>query len=203
MFRPSFEGIDPALLAQVRQNCRVSGWEMLGEKAPKEFEPYFTVRVTNDHNSPHYFWDSMHVPWSIDNFDEFASNWIKANFPDGLPTIAPGYLYRITWMPTYTFKPMKSGTLAAFVDYDDQYFTNWRPTLVAVSEEEFHSPWYYVWDEDCWIEHPIFISPEDLQEKGVDISDKHNMTRHKFVDFNFILFMYSIKNFYPSWWDWE
>ena len=195
MFVPSFNDCNKELLALIRQNIRVIGWEMLGKDAP-EFEPYFTVRITSDWNSQHFF-------WTTEKYDEFASKWIAENFSNGLPPIAPGYMYRISWHPTYTLKSTDSDNATAFVDYDGQFTVHWQPTLVALSQEEDGTPWYYVWDNNkrCWIEHPMLTTPDVLQKNGLDISNKKDMCRNTFCDFDYILFMYKIKNFYPSWWD--
>ena len=176
------------------KNATVVDWDKTGLDISK-FEPYFSVRITNDHNSDHFY-------FSTDASDAFALKWIQENFPDGLPSLEQSdYMYRICWIPAYTFNPQNA---TYYIDYSDVFETLWRPRLVSVASIQSETPHCYVWDEsNKWIPEPLMASPEYQKKVGMDVSNKKNVSLHAYSEFDFFLFTKIIKNLYPSCWDWD
>lgn len=193
MFIPSqFANINRDILEQLRQNFVITDWERLGMDK-SEFEPYFTVRITADANSIHFFWTS-------DKYDKFATEWLKENFPNGLPSILDGYMYRISWMPSYTLN--SDDPCNTYAKYSETLKTCWQPTLTALSNDENQFPWFFVWNADkhSWVKGPSFISPMWQEKHGMDTFNKQ-ISNETFSSFSWIDFMYRTKNLFPCWWD--
>ena len=129
------------IATQFRENINVVKWDEYVNK-------YFKTKIP-------------FAPFASLSMFEPKDNWLRKNLPDA-PDVAPKGcdLLDVRWIPTYRLEKQTGGKAVACMDYDEDYSTIWRLSLVGI---EFKSSRLMVWvpKKNIWAKFVVGANVSD------------------------------------------